>query len=93
MSKIHIVIAATSYEGSDAVRAFEDQGDAERFAQKCRDHADKQPRVPELNAPDADWDAYQKRSKRWEQTHPAKPFIGRESYSVGTIRFFPKGTP
>lgn len=84
---LYLVMATTSYEGSDPVKAFQDKGEAEALAQKCRDHEAKRPRVPELNEPDADWDKYYAKEKRWDKTHPARPYIGRESYSVCTVPY------
>jgi hypothetical protein len=88
---LYLVIAATSYEGSDPVLAFEDADDAEAFAAKCRKHEEKCPRCPALEAPQSEWDAYDAKQKKWNTTHPARPFIGRESYSVSPIRLKPRG--
>lgn len=84
---IYGVFANTSYEGGDIVCSFDDRSDAEEYAKKCRDYEDKRPATPDVDAPDADWDAYIKRNANWEKRHPARPYIHR-SYDVGSIRHY-----
>lgn len=85
---IYLVMADTDYEGSLPVRSFETKPDAESFAQRCRDYTAKKPRVPDVDAPDADWDQYTKREKAWEARHPAKPFTYRDAFSVMPLKLF-----
>ncbi|MDF0506544.1 hypothetical protein POK33_37970 [Burkholderia cenocepacia] len=80
--KIYGVFANTTWEGGDIVCSFDSEDDAKAFAQKCRDYDEKRPTIPDVDAPDADWDTFNKRNSNWEKRHPARPYYMR-SYDVG----------
>lgn len=89
---IFIVMADTMYEGSDPVRGFDDKADAEAFAQRCRDHEAKHRNSPHLDAPEIEWEKWQRHDRSWAARHPAGPYSGRYTYTVLPLPIVPATT-
>jgi hypothetical protein len=83
--KVHIVEGVVNYESSIVLGAFEEKGDAEAFAESCREFDRKCPMCPALNAPDEEWNKWERKNKSWNNRHPAGIYSNRDSYNVVTI--------
>jgi hypothetical protein len=70
MSTIHLVIECVSYEGCRTIKAFRAQGDAERFAEQCRQHHTKKPTFPSNYEDDGVYAAYEAELAAWRGAHP-----------------------
>jgi hypothetical protein len=88
-------MASVDHEADDPVRAFADKPDAEAFARHCTEYDRGNPKSPEMDAPDAEWDAWQASSKAWEAAHPAGRFSQRDYYvcSIPLVTAAPAGEP
>ncbi|MGU3778954.1 hypothetical protein [Burkholderia metallica] len=88
-SEIYVVIANTTSDGGDPVRAFSVRKSADAFAQRCRDHEDAYMHAPDVDAPQHVWDTWSEADRAWEQAHPAAPLSRRESYDVMVLPLEP----
>lgn len=73
--QVFIVVAQTEYEGTDPVRAFLDEAEAEAFAAKCDAHQRNAPQAPatieDTPENDAEHKAFLAKRQRWGKDHPA----------------------
>ncbi|AAQ63329.1 hypothetical protein Nazgul28 [Burkholderia phage BcepNazgul] len=90
MKTIYIVCASSMYEGGADVRAFEDDGDARKFASDCRAASARRPQAPALGASQAKWAAYYRAEAKWEKQHPANPHHHHEYFDVIGLDLYPK---
>lgn len=89
---VHMVMATTDYDGSDALRAFTTEAAAQAFAEKCRAYSNTRPTPPHVeDSPENDkaWDLYAARQRRWDARHPAGECYSRhDQFSVIPLRLY-----
>jgi hypothetical protein len=65
---IYILIGVISHEGSDIIAAFNNQEDAERLAEECREYDKLVPEYPSLQS--GDCSEWCKTREVWKANHP-----------------------
>lgn len=85
---VFVVMASVDHECSDAIRAFTSRPDAESFATVCEAYQRQEPRLPDVDAPDEEWQAADEAVAEWRREHPAgDDGVGADRYHVVEIPF------
>jgi hypothetical protein len=89
VNTIFIVEASVNYEGSSPVRAFAEKGDAEEFAEQCREYQKTRPAWPAAAATIAEIEEWSAADKAWEAAHPGGDVGSPDYFDVIEIPFGP----
>jgi hypothetical protein len=92
MQSIFLVQACIHYEGSQQVRAFDNKGDADAFAEVCREYQKTRPEWPSSDATESDIDAWRVAHKAWEAAHPGGDVGSTDYYDTIEVPFGPVQT-
>lgn len=78
--------AETAYESSVIVRAYNDRELAAAFSDKCSKYNAKAPTLPD---DENEYEAFDKKRKRWESRHPAgKDCLPCDSFGVYQCKLY-----
>lgn len=73
MRYVFLVSAHYSYEGDNAIKAFQSESDADAFIVRLNQYQSKEPRCPPVHFStenDALWSEYTKKHDKWKSKHP-----------------------
>lgn len=80
---IFVVIECFDYEGSNPLRAFSNESDAEEFVDALKQYDQKRPECPDINDSDRKWERFNNAWGKWQASHPAGPdSVGANGYAA-----------